>query len=459
MAERLVVIGGDAAGMSAATNARRGRPDLEIVVVEKGPYTSYATCGIPYVIGGTVDDLDDLIVRTPQEFRDNHRIDARIRHEAIGIDLDSRRVEVRSLEHSRTIRLGFDLLHIATGARPIRPDLPGIDAPWIHGVQTLDDAQHLLDALHADQTPNVVVVGSGYIGLEMAEAFVDRGMQVTVVDRSPHPLRNLDPEMSEHVAEALVGYGVTLRMGVAVEGFGDHVVHTSEGDIPADLVVLGIGVEPASELARDAGLETGAAGAISVDHRQRTSADGIYAAGDCADTFHLVSRQRTHIALGTVANRTGRVAGINLGGGYSTFPGVVGTAITRVCKVEIARTGLNEREARVAGFEFVTGTVDSTSRAGYFPGQQPIQARVLAEVNTGRLLGGQIVGADRVGKRIDMLATAVTASLTAADMIDLDLGYAPSVSTLWDPFQIAARKAHEQLMPRSGVGNFGEPRR
>ncbi|QXC59125.1 FAD-dependent oxidoreductase [Aquihabitans sp. G128] len=445
MAERLVVIGGDAAGMAAATNARRGRADLEIVALEKGRYTSYSACGIPYLVGGSVGELDDLVVRTPQEFRDQHRIDVRVGHEVKGIDLAARRLEVRALDQGRTFHLGFDLLHVATGARPVRPDLPGIDADWIHGVQTLTDAAGLLASIDARTCRRVVVIGGGYVGLEMAEAFVDRGAQVTLVDAAPQPMRTVDPDLGAKVAEVLAGYGVTVQVDTKVQGFGDHVVHTDAGDLPADLVVLGIGVLPASQLALDAGLDAGARGAIAVDHRQRTSAEGVYAAGDCADTFHLVSRQRVHVALGTVANKTGGVAGRNLGGGYASFPGVLGTAVTRICEVEVARTGLNQQEAAAAGIECVVGTAEATTRAGYFPGSAEVTARVLAERGTGRLIGGQIVGADRVGKRIDVLATAITAGMTANDVLELDLAYAPSVSPLWDPVQVAARKAVSAL--------------
>lgn len=445
MAERLVVVGGDAAGMSAATNARRGRPDLEIVVVETGRRTSYSACGIPYLVGGAVPELDDLVVRTPQEFRDKHRIDVRTRHRAVAIDLDARRLEVRALDQERTFHLGFDLLQVATGAVPIRPDLPGIDAPWIHGVQNLEDAAGLLAAIATGPCRRVVVVGGGYIGLEMAEAFIDRGSHVTLVDGAPQPLRSVDPAFGQRIAEVLTGYGVDVRCGTSVEGFGDHVVHTGGGDLPADLVVLGIGVAPAAALALDAGLRAGARGAIAVDRRQRTSAEGVYAAGDCADAFHLVTGQRVHIALGTVANKAGRVAGVNLGGGYATFPGVLGTAVTRICETEVARTGLSEAEAQAAGIEYVTGTADATSRAGYFPGAEPVTAKVLAERGTGRLIGGQIIGADRVGKRIDTVATAITARLSAAELVDLDLAYAPAVSPLVDPFQVAARQAVHAL--------------
>jgi NADPH-dependent 2,4-dienoyl-CoA reductase/sulfur reductase-like enzyme len=439
MADRLVVIGGDAAGMTAATNARRGRPDLEIVVLEKGRQTSYSACGIPYVVSGAVARLDDLIVRTPQEFRDGFRIDVRTRHEVRAIDLDTRRLEVRALDSERTLHLNFDLLHIATGARPMRPPLPGIDGEMVRGVQTLDDAQDLLDLVAANRCRTVTVVGAGYIGLEMAEAFIRRGASVTMVDSNAQPMRSLDPDMGARVAAAVRRFGVDLRLGTKVQGFGPGVVHTASGDIPSELVILGLGVEPNAAIALEAGLEAGVKGAIRVDHRQRTSRDGIYAAGDCADVVHQVSGRRIHLPLGTVANKAGRVAGINLGGGYASFPGVLGTAVTRVCKVEVSRTGLNEAEATEAGIEYLVGSVEGTSRAGYLPSAEPVHAKVLVEKGSGRLIGGQLVGADRAGKRIDTLATAITARMTASAFVDVDLAYAPAVSPMWDAFQLAAR--------------------
>lgn len=444
MAERLVVIGGDAAGMSAATNARRGRPDLEIVVLERGRHTSYAACGIPYLVGGQVDSLDDLIVRTPQEHRDRSRIDVRTGHEVTGIDPEARRVEAIDLERARTVHLGFDELMIATGARPLRPSLDGIDQPWVRGVQTLEDARNLLDLLEPG-VREAVVVGGGYIGLEMAEAFVNRGIRVTVVERSGTVMGTIDPEVGERVGAALRSFGAALSTDTGVTGFGDRVVHTTEGDLRADIAVLGLGVAPNASLAEEAGIETGVRGAIVVDHRQQTSVDGIWSAGDCAETFNLVSRRPVHIALGTVANKTGRVAGINIGGGYATFPGVLGTAITQVCAVEIGRTGLNVREAADAGIEVVVGQIEATSRAGYYPGTVPMLVRVLVERGRGRVVGAQIVGADRVGKRIDVMATAITAGMTAQDVVDLDLGYAPAVATTWDPWQTAARVAMRDL--------------
>ena len=265
---------------------------------------------------------------------------------------------------------------IGTGARPVRPDLPGIDEPWVHGVQTLEDGSALLEAVERGRCRDVVVVGAGYIGLEMAEAFHRRGAQVTLVDADDHVMgRTLDPDISECLGDALAKLGVEVRLGERVEAFEGGRVITGTGALPADLVVLGLGVEPNSQLAEEAGLELGEHGAIHVDRRQRTSADGVYAAGDCADTFDTVAGRRTYIALGTVANRTARVAGINLGGGYATFPGVVGTAVTKVCDFEVGRTGLTEHEASAAGFGAVTVTIDSTVRAGYFPGAEPVTVK------------------------------------------------------------------------------------
>ena len=445
MAERLVVVGGDAGGMAAASQARRRRPDLEIVALEKGRWTSYSACGIPYVVGGDVSGIDALIARSPETFRSDFAIDVRTEHEVMALDLDRREVEVRDLRAGENYRLGFDLLHLGLGAVPIRPDLPGIDGPHIHGVQTLEDAAHLLDDATSGSTGDVVVVGGGYIGLEMAEAFINRGCRVTVVDRGPEVMGTLDPDMGALVSAALRAKGVTVRTGEAVLGFEDGRVVLPGESLPADLVVLGLGVAPNSALAVSAGIATGARNAISVDQRQRTSVEGVWAAGDCCESFHLVARERVHLALGTVANKQGRVAGINLGGGYATFPGVVGTAITKLCATEVARTGLTERDCRRLGFEFVSATVTSTTRAGYFPGAGDIKVKLLAERRSGRLLGGQVVGMEGAAKRIDTLAVCLTAGMTVEQMTGLDLSYAPPFSPVWDPVLIAARKAAEAL--------------
>jgi NADPH-dependent 2,4-dienoyl-CoA reductase/sulfur reductase-like enzyme len=448
-ARRLVVIGGDAGGMAAASQARRLDPLLDIVALERGRWTSYSACGIPYLVGGLVHGVDDLVARTPEQFQ-AQGIDVRTRHEAMAIDLDAGKVEVRDHKLQRTFQLGFDRIHLGTGARPARPPLPGSDLPFVGGVQTLEDAQHLLR--HLSHPPpwapggvrRVVVVGAGYIGLEMAEAFIRRGLTVTLLTGSAEVMPSLDRDMAADVTRALRGLGVTVRCDEPVTAFEPGAVISDKGRTPADLVVLGLGVSPNSELAGAAGLELGVRGAVVVDRRQRTSHEAVWAAGDCCESTHLVSGRRLHVALGTVANKQGRVAGTNLGGGYATFAGVLGTAVTKVCDLEVARTGLTEGEAEAAGFSAVAATVDSTTVAVYLPDAAPIKVKVVAERSTGRLLGAQIVGGGPgSAKRIDVVATALTAGMSVGDVADLDLAYAPPFGPLWDPVAIASRKAAE----------------
>jgi NADPH-dependent 2,4-dienoyl-CoA reductase/sulfur reductase-like enzyme len=440
MVERLVVIGADAGGMAAAAQARRLQPYLEIVALEKGGWTSYSACGIPYLIGGEVAEIDDLVALTPQELRDQHKVDVRLHHEALGIDAKERWIEVRDQLRQRSYRLEFDQLHVATGARPTRPELPGIDGASVLGVQTLDDAKALLDRARTSRCESVVVVGGGYIGLEMAEAFVRRGATVTLVEGGDHVMHTLDPDMAARLLEPMRGLGIDVRLGTKVTGFEPGRVHLGDDALAADLVVLGLGVTPNGELAGEAGVALGARGAIAVDPRQRTSLEGVYAAGDCATSHHIVSGRQVHVALGTVANRQGRVAGTNLGGGYARFRGVVGTAITKVCALEVARTGLTEREAATAGFETTTTTVESTTVAGYLPDPPSMALKMVAERGTGRLLGAQIVGGTGSGKRIDTVATALHARMRVDEVVDLDLAYGPPMGTVWDPVALAARR-------------------
>jgi NADPH-dependent 2,4-dienoyl-CoA reductase/sulfur reductase-like enzyme len=449
MTERLVVIGGDAAGMSAASQARRlrGPDDLEILAFEKGSFTSYAACGIPYWIAGMTEDRDQLVARAPEVFRDKQAIDVRVRHEVVGIDTDARTVTVHALDTGEESEHGYDQVLIATGATPLRPPIPGIDAQGVFGVQTLDHGQAVLDAL-ADRSPRTaVVIGGGYIGLEMAEAMKLRGLEVHLVEMAEQPMSTMDAELGRRIAEAMRGMDIGLHLGLPVEGIETNedgwvrAVVTDDGPIGADLVVLGTGTRPLSDLARDAGVPTGPSRGIVTDRKQRTPVEGVWAAGDCAETFHRVSKRPVSIALGTIANKQGRIAGLNLGGSYGTFPGVLGTAVTKVCHMEIARTGLNERDAQAAGYEVVTASIDATTRAHYYPEAKPIRIKVLAERGTGRLLGAQIVGQEGAAKRIDVFATALWNEMTVADLLNVDLSYAPPFSPVWDPVLIAARQA------------------
>jgi NADPH-dependent 2,4-dienoyl-CoA reductase/sulfur reductase-like enzyme len=447
--ERLVVIGGDAAGMSAASQARRlrGPDDLEILAFEKGRFTSYAACGIPYWIAGMIEDRDRLIARSPEVFRSKQDIDVRTRHEVVAIDTEARTVTVRDLEAGEEADHGYDELLVATGATPLRPPVAGIDAPGVFGVQTLDHGQAVLDALADREPEQAVVIGAGYIGLEMAEAMKLRGLRVHVVEMAEQPMATMDPELGERIADAMRGMGIELRLGTAVEGVetGEdgwvRAVTAGDTTIEADLVVLGTGTRPFNDLARDAGIPIGPSKGIVTDRKQRTPVEGVWAAGDCAETFHRVSKRPVSIALGTIANKQGRIAGLNLGGSYGSFPGVLGTAVTKVCQLEIARTGLNVRDAKAAGYEVVIASIDATTRAHYYPGAKPIGIRVIAERHTGRLLGAQIVGEEGAAKRIDVFATALWNEMSVDDLLNVDLSYAPPFSPVWDPVLIAARKA------------------
>jgi NADPH-dependent 2,4-dienoyl-CoA reductase/sulfur reductase-like enzyme len=459
MVERLVVIGGDAGGMSAASQARRlrGPDDLEIVAFERGHFTSYSACGIPYWIGGVVDGPDALVARDPATFREKYAVDVRMRQEVVAVDLDRREVHSRDLTDGGTTRTGFDQLVYATGAVPIRPGWPGVDTPGVFGVQTLDDGAAIRTYLDERRPTRAVVVGAGYIGVELAEALVRRGLSVTVLEKAQQPMSTLDPDLGALVREAMTGLGIDVRTDESVQAIEASDagvlagVVTNRGRYPADIVVLGLGVRPDTDLAKAAGLPLGVRNAIPTDLRMRVAGlDGVWAAGDCTATIHLLTGQPVHIPLGTHANKQGRVAGINIGGGYATFPGVLGTAVTKVCDLEVARTGLGERAAADAGFCPVSVRIESTNRAGYFPGAQPMTVKLIAERGTGRLLGAQIVGRAEAAKRIDALAVALWNRMTVDEMTALDLGYAPPYAPVWDPMLVAARKAADAVRPREG---------
>lgn len=449
MSERVVIVGADAAGMAAASQARRLRTasELEIVVFERGNFTSYSACGIPYWVGGDVTDRDDLIARTPEEHR-SREIDLRLRTEAREIDVPGRRIRTHDLETGVETWTGYDKLVLATGASPIRPPLPGIDAAGVHGVQTLDDGQALIDTLDSTRGRRAVVVGAGYIGVEMSEALINRGYQVTMINRGAEPMSTLDPDMGVLIRKAMQGLGIhvvgnTEVTAIRTDARGRvRAVAADDTEYPADVVVLGLGVRPATELARAAGLPLGASGGLLTDLAMRVRGhENIWAGGDCVEVLDLVSGSQRHIPLGTHANKHGQIIGAGVGGDYATFPGVVGTAVSKVCDLEVARTGLREKDARAVGLQYVTVVIESTSRAGYFPGAAPMTVKMLAERRSGRLLGVQIVGREGAAKRIDIAAVALTARMTVEQLTALDLGYAPPFSPVWDPVLVAARKA------------------
>jgi NADPH-dependent 2,4-dienoyl-CoA reductase/sulfur reductase-like enzyme len=409
-------------------------------VFERGRATSYSACGIPFWIAGKVEHEADLVARTPEQHRANG-LDVRMRTEVVGIDTDKGVVHWRELDGGAEGTEPYDDLVYATGSVPMRPPVEGID-----------DGVALRAELDSGRVQRVVVVGGGYIGLEIAEACRIRGLDVTVVDRSPTPVGTFDPDIGSYIARAVSSEGIEMVLSdgvagidVGPDGRARAVVTESGRELPADLVVLGLGVRPNVRLAREAGIPLGTSGGIAVDAQMRTQVPGVWAAGDCVESVHRLSGQRIVVALGTHANKQGRVAGINIGGGYATFPGVIGTAITRTCSVEAARTGLAEHEAGAAGYRFVTAAVDSTTKAGYFPGARPIRVKMIAEKRSGRLLGAQVVGEEGAAKRVDALAICLWNEMTVEEILSLDLSYAPPFAPVWDPVLIAARKASEAV--------------
>ena len=411
---------------------------------ERSSWVSYSACGEPYHISGEVDPLERLVVRTPEQFADRD-IQVNIRHEVTAIDTVSRTITVRCLDDDAVFDQTYDDLLVATGATAVRPEITGADLEGVHELRTLDDAA-VLRGLADEGAGRVVVIGGGYIGLETAEAFQKRGWDVTVISAHAGMLeRILDTDMGTRVAESMEEDGISVVTDTRVDcivGLEQvEAVDVDDRRIQADLVVLGLGSRPEVELAEAAGIPLGPTGAIAVDEMQRTRVEGVWAAGDCAEAAHRVTGRPTNFHLGTVANKTGRVAGINLGGGEASFPGTLGASITRVCDTEIASVGFRESQARTEGFDAVAGTAHGTTTAGYMPEARPMTIRAVAERTTGRLLGAQIVGGAGAAKRIDVFATAIWNGMTARELEWTDLSYAPPFSGTWDLVAIAAREA------------------
>ena len=447
MPDRLAIVGGDAAGMSAAATARRRDPDLDIVAFERGTFTSYSACGIPYYVGDLVHDVDELVARSPERHRDNG-IDVRVGHEVTAVDLDRRELTVRDLDAARERTEPFDRLVVATGARAIPAPIPGAEAT--EPARTLDAALRFRTQVESGGR-HAVVVGAGYIGLEMAEALVQRGVETVLVEAAGQVFPSLDPDMAAHVQEAAEGVGVRVLLDTEVEeiivdGDRPRAVRTSAGGLPADHVVIATGVRPDVELAARAGLQIGPTGALRTDDRQRCPGhDGVFAAGDCVESHHRLLDAPANVQLGTHANKQGRIAGTNATGGDLAFPGVVGTAISRICSREVARTGLTEEQAREAGRDVVAETVETDTRAAYFPGADRLHVKLVAERGSGRLLGAQIVGAETAGKRIDALAVAVWTGMDVEELQWVDLAYAPPFSGVLDPVLVAARATAKRV--------------
>ncbi len=444
---KLVVIGGVAAGMSAASKARRMNKDMDIEVYTDEEYISYAGCGLPYYVQGLVEKEGKLIARTKEQFA-KQGIKVFTNHKVISILPGEMQIIVVDSEGTEK-KVSYDKLVIATGARAFVPPLSGKELDNVFTVKSIPSAKLIKEQVKNEDVKNIVIVGGGYIGLEMAEAFAAWKKQITIVELAPQLLGNIDEDMAALVEEYLTKEGVQVRKGekvLALEGEKRvRKVVTDKGEIPADLVILAIGIQPNSELAAQAGIELGIKGAIKVNKYMETNIPGIYAAGDCATAYHLLYQDDAYVPLGTTANKQGRVAGENAAGGRAEFSGIVGTAIIKVLDLEIGRTGLSMREARQLGKEFREIKVETSTKAHFYPGSQQVTIKLLIDKASQKILGAQIVGGTGAGKRIDVLAAAVQLGLTPFALSELDLSYAPPFSPVWDPVLTAANVAVGEL--------------
>lgn len=428
---RYVIVGGVAGGMSTATRLRRNDESAEIIVLERGPYVSFANCGLPYHVGGVIAAREDLLLQTPDSLRDRFNIDVRVMTEATHIDRSARTVTARDLATGTEQLIAYDALVLAPGAAPFLPEIPGIErAMTMRSVPDVD----AMNAALADQPRSAVILGGGFIGLELAENLVERGVHVTIVELADQILAPLDPEMAQPIAEHLREHGVALRLGATTSRITPTTVELTTGEhLDADIVVAAIGVRPASSLAHEAGLRIGGRGGIVVDHHQRTSDPAIFAVGDSAEKIDAIDLSPTLVPLAQTANRHGRLVADVITGRATTSLPVLGTAVVGVMGMTAATTGWNEKRLRAAGRSYRAIHTHPNDHASYYPGAEGMALKLLVDPTTDLILGAQGVGGAGVDKRIDVIATAIRGNLTASDLADLELAYAPQYGSAKDP--------------------------
>lgn len=442
MSVKIVIVGGVAAGASAAAKARRVSEGAEIVLFEKGPFVSFANCGLPYYIGGEIGSREDLLLQSPAGFWKRYRVKVHVLHEVIRIDRPQKQLAVKNLSTGTTFFEPYDKLILSPGAGAIVPSLPGITAENIFTVKTIPESDAVKNYIEKNKPGLAVIIGAGFIGLEVAETLKQRGMEVTIVEKLPQVLPPFDADVASLVSHSLQDNGLRLVLADGLKAFhgsprATHVELESGRRLPMDFAILSIGVRPELKLAKEAGLVIGEAGGIAVNEHQQTSDPDIYAAGDAVEVVHLVTGRKTRIPLAGPANKQGRVAGANAAGEQLAFPGALGTAIVESMGITAAKTGLSEREAAAAGFEPAVTITHSLDHAGYYPGGELMHLKLITDNKTGKLLGAQIVGEKGVDKRIDVLATALTAGFKVTDLESLDLAYAPQFSSAKDPVIMA----------------------
>jgi NADPH-dependent 2,4-dienoyl-CoA reductase/sulfur reductase-like enzyme len=449
--KRIVIIGGVAAGTSAASKAKRIDPNADVKIIQQESVVSYAACGIPYVIEGVINNFEELIERPPDVFKSKYDIDVIVNTHAHKIDSFRKQVHATDLQSGKETIFDYDFLVVATGARAAVPNIKGVNQKGVFFIRNYSDGVKINDSTRARDVHSSIIAGAGLIGLEMVEAFKKRGhtergdMDVTVVEMADHILPSLlDKNMAKIVERELEANGVKIILGESVEeilgrdGQIKGIRTSAKRDIDSDLIVLGTGVRPNSEIARDAGVELGYANAIKVDEYMRTNIPDIFAAGDCATARNYITNKDTYVPLGTTANKQGRVAGENVAGGNTRFRGIAGSAITKVFDLFIGKTGLTSEEGIRNGFDPVEEVIESITRAGYYPGNKPIWIKIVADRKSGRVLGSQIVGGEGVKERIDLIALALLLKADIRDLASYDACYVPPASPVWEPINIAA---------------------
>ena len=441
--QRIVVIGGVAGGMSAATRLRRLDADAEIIVLEKSGYVSYANCGLPYYVGGVIEEEKDLLLQTPASLHARFRLDVRVLTEALSIDPVKKEVHVQSLESGNKYSLAYDRLILSPGASPIVPPIPGVERALT--LRTVEDVERIVAQVMA-KPQSAVVIGGGFIGVEIAENLIHKGITTSVIEASDQVLAPLDPEMSTLVAKEMRLQKVDLRLGVSVTAINPTTVTLSDGtELPAELIILAIGVRPDISLAKNAGLETGTRNGIKVDEFNRTSNEDVYAIGDVAEKTDALDGEATLVPLANLANRHGRVVADHINGRTVRPVKTIGTAIVKVFDLMIATTGWNEKRLKASGRSYTTIHSHPNSHAGYYPDAKQMTLKLIFEPKTGEILGAQGVGIEGVDKRIDVIATAIRGDITAPELADLELAYAPPFGSAKDPVNMLGYMAENVI--------------
>ncbi|WP_040210143.1 CoA-disulfide reductase [Clostridium polynesiense] len=438
---KIIVIGGVAAGMSAAAKAKRVDKNAEIIVYERGEYISYGSCGIPYYISGITKDFNSLIQRTPEDFYKKD-IKVKTNHEVIKVFPKENKLIVKNLKNGEVFEDNFDKLMVASGASAIVPPIKGKELKNVYTLKTLEDSIKLKKTLISKEIKKVAIVGGGYIGVELAESMVKLNKEVCIIEAGERVLNVFDKEISELVQEELRSKGVQIRVKEKVEELiGEEyvkAVKTSENTYNADIVIMSIGVRPNTEFLKDSGIELTEKGAVIIDNYMRTNYKNIYSAGDCAVVYHRVLKENTYIALATTANKMGKIAGENMAGGSRSFPGTLGSSMLKVMKLQAAMTGISEAQAKAKGINYETNFIKAKNHVSYYPDQTDLYIKIIYEKDTHRLLGAQTLGKDGAALRIGVFAAAIYNDMTLEEIALMDLGYTPPYATAWDAVNISA---------------------